>query len=596
LAAIAQGFYLDGRQFPSGVQGVYVSSIDLYFESADPVMGATIGILETVNGYPSNEIVPFSQAHVLANQVNVSQNASAVTNIVFPAPVFLLLNTLYCFGVYPDGSNPGYNVWTGVISASDVLSGASIYSLLATGNMFLTADGLTWTSYDNECIKFNLYVDSFSVAGGSAVFQNDDSEYFSVANNQGTFRLGETVYYSNTIFQATNVSFSNTTTTVNTTSTTGLIAGQKIYLNSPNNHAAFIANVNSVTNINQFVINTNPVFSESNGSIGLLTSNGGLHGVVSQTNSIFLSVNTSSANSTVFLNSNAGLIIGSQSLATASVVTLNDVPYDTFMPKFSVSIPAVTALGIEMEGTANSFNSYAQDATETPLQIGNSYDFYDEERVIMSKSNEMNFNSGNKSLTITSELSTVSPWLSPAIDTIKLGGVSVFNLINYEDANNDVFISEKGNNGEAINKYVSTTVTLAPGVEAEDLVVNIGAYWPAGTLVYVFGKIQNQYDSDNFVNKAWSPMYTTNNYRSSKVNTQDFANYTFNFNNAPPSPQDSTAYLDTSNNSVVAYTTPASQTFETFNVFAVKIVLLASESQTVPRITDLTALAVASNA
>jgi hypothetical protein len=216
--------------------------------------------------------------------------------------------------------------------------------------------------------------------------------------------------------------------------------------------------------------------------------------------------------------------------------------------------------------------------------------------VIMSKSNEMHFNSGNKSLTITSQLSTVSPWLSPAIDTIKLGGVSVFNLINYEDANNDVFVSEKGNNGEAINKYVSTTVTLAPGVEAEDLVVNIGAYWPAGTLVYVYGKIQNQYDSDNFVNKAWSPMFTTNNYRSSKVNTQDFANYTFNFNNAVPSPQDSTAYLDVSNNNVVAYTTPASQTFETFNVFAVKIVLLASQSQTVPRITDLTALAVASNA
>ena len=100
----------------------------------------------------------------------------------------------------------------------------------------------------------------------------------------------------------------------------------------------------------------------------------------------------------------------------------------------------------------------------------------------------------------------------------------------------------------------------------------------------------NQYDTDSFVNKLWSPMYTTNTYRSSKLDLNDLDEYIFKFGAAPVATND--AYGDPSNNGVVTYVAPSGVTYSTYNLFAIKIVLLADASQNVPMVTDLRAICV----
>lgn len=592
MSAIAQAFSILSSSLPQNIQGLYVSAIDLFFQSTDASLGITITIRNMVNGVPGTEIQPGSRIHLWPSQVNISQNASVATNIIFPSPVFLESGSDYAIVIKPDGANPNYDVWTGVISGTDVLTGAPIYSLSTTGNMFLSSQATTWTSYQNESVKFNLYTLDFTATSGYATFVNDDTEYLSIIDTSRVFTMGERVFYSNNTLQASNVQVANTTNTV-TANTTGLSSNAKIYIFSNTNNSTMVANVVSVST-GSFVINTVPVFSDNNCSMGILTANGGLTGVVKTVNNTILTVANSTANATTYLAVNNGIIIGSQSLASAAISALNDIPYDTIMPKFATSIPAVCSLGFTMEGTANATSSYTSDSALTYLTFGQSTDFIDEERVVMSKSNEMQYKSGNKSLTVYGDMNTISSILSPAIDTVKSGVVCVQNLINGEDSNNDVFVSEITNNGEAINKYVSDTVTLVSGMEAETLTVYVNAYYPPNTNIYVYSKLLNQYDSDPFSNKSWTPMYTTNITTSSKINKQDYNQYIYNFSNTLPAGAAflNTAYLDTSNNYVVNYTSNSGAVFETFNTFAVKIVLLSEAgSYMVPLLNDFVAVA-----
>jgi hypothetical protein len=585
---IAQAFSIFGTIVPQNVQGVYIDSIDIFFSQTDPNLGITIMIRDMDNGYPGVNIVPGSEIHILPSQITTSTNASIPTNIVFPEPIFLESGTDYCFVLSPDGSNPNYDLWTGVISGTDVLTGSPIYSLSFIGDMFLSSQNSTWTGYQNESIKFNIYRANFTAASGIATFTNDDTDYLSVYNTSRVFSLGERVYYSNNILQSGNISVSNVSTTV-TGNTSGLSSNAKIYLFSNTNNSTMIANVNSVTT-GSFVINTVPVFTDNNCSIGILSSNGGLTGIIKSVNSTIIAVGNSTANSTVYLSTNNGIIIGSQSLASAAIANLNDIPYDTIMPKFATSVPSVTALNFTMLGTSNSSTSYVKDSNIINLTFGQSIDLIDEERVVMSKSNEMKYNSGNKSLFVYGNMSTSSTYLSPAINMVKSGMVCVQNLVNGDDANNDVLISEITNSGNAINKYVSRTVTLLTGMEAESLTVYIGAYYPPNTSIYVYTKLQNQYDSDPFNNKAWTPLVTTNITRSSKINNQDFNQYIYNLPNALPSGNAylNTAYLNANNSGIVRYTSNSGVIFDTFATFAVKIVLLSNAgSQLVPRLTDL---------
>jgi hypothetical protein len=589
---IAQQFTIPSNQLPTNVQGIYVTSLDVFFFENDPTLGISLMIVEMDNGYPSTTIVPGSQVHISPSSVVNSGDSSIATNIVFPQPVLLLSGSSYAFVLTPDGNNPNYDLWTGVISGTDILTNSPIYSLSLIGDMFLSSQGTTWTPYQNESIKFNLYYANFNPLSGTATFTNDDSEYLSVYSTSRVFQLGESVFYSNNVLRSGNISVTNTSSTVYG-NTSGLLANTKIYLFSNTNNSTMIANVNSVTT-GSFVVNTVPLFTDNNCSMGILTANGGLTGIIKSVNSSIVCVVNSTANSTVFLSTNNGIIIGSQSLASAAIGSLNDIPYDTVMPKFATSVPSVCNLAFYTSGISNSYLGYIKDTNLTSLTFGSSIDFLDKERVVMSKSNEMNYNSGSKSLLVYAGMSSNSNYLSPALNLVKSGMLCVQNLVNGEDSNNDVFNSEVTNNGEAINKYVSTTVTLLNGLEGEDLLVYVGAYYPPNTSIYCYCKLLNQYDNDPFSLKSWTPMYTTNATRSSKINNQDFNQYVFGLPNTIPSGNTflNTAYLNQSNGGVVQYTSNSGSVYSTYNSFAVKLVLLSNAgSYLVPRLTDMTAIA-----
>ena len=586
---IGQAFSLLPSAFPNGVEAIYITSIDVFFAAKDSALGITLDVRPIENGMPTDVVLPFSLVHLVPSQINTSTDSSVVTNIQFPAPVLLEVGSSYMFVLTPDGSNPNYDVYTAEIGKTDILSQGPIYSLAATGDMFMSSQGSTWTPYQSEALKFNVYIANFNQFYGTAVFNNDDSDYVYIANNFGNMNVNDTLYFGNMSNDHIGTGTSNTSNTVTVTSTAGITTSSIIGITSINNQTSIVANVVSI-GTNRLVLSKIP-FATGNTDAAAIIYNvtPNQKGVVGTgSNTSFLRIANSTATTSKYLSNNYNYaIIDSNSGAFVTSTQLLDLPYDTIMPKFSTSIPSLCAINLSMNGISNS-STYTFDTMTTPLPFGTSKDFFDQERVVMSKSNEMRLNK-TKSLTFTGTMFTNISLESPVFDMIKAGAVLVYNTVVAETSTNTMFTSEITNSGKAFNRYISTSTTLASGLSAEDLQVYIGAYYPANTEVYVYAKIMNQYDPDSFVNKLWTPMYTTNTQRSSKLNTSDFNEYIFKFGTSPVATYD--AYSNVSNNNVVTYTSPAGIAYSTYNVFAIKIILLADASMNVPFVTDLRAIA-----
>lgn len=146
------------------------------------------------------------------------------------------------------------------------------------------------------------------------------------------------------------------------------------------------------------------------------------------------------------------------------------------------------------------------------------------------------------------------------------------------------------NGGLSKSKYVSKKVVLADGQEAEDIKLYVAAYKPAGTDIYVFVKFWNSTDSDQFDNKQWTQLSTTNSLISSKANDNDFIEYLYELPTTEP--DDNSAYLNQLNSGILRYTNRSGQIFDTYKSFSVKIVLMSTDSCIVPRLQDYRAIAV----
>ena len=651
------------------VAGVFITSIDIFFASKDPSLGVTLEIRNVLNGYPGYNVVPFSVKHLQSSEVNISANGTTKTRFTFDAPVFLENNTEYAFVVKPDGNSPNYTVWVGEQGFEDVASNAPIFNNSFVGVMFTSSNNRTWTPYQKEDIKFFINRASFSPLTATCVLNNDDSEYLTVDSILGDFSAEEKVYFSNNrITNTGNVSVSSTTVT--NVNTTGFSSNTRVYIQSNTGISSIIRRVVSVTNSSAFVVNATPTFSDINAKIGVLSGNGAFTGTVKSLNysNGFMIVGNSTANSTSYITSNT-YVIAESTGASARVKSVDDRKYSVFMPKFATLVPPGTFLGLNITGISN---TYAVDTSSISIPFEQSSTFIDKERIVMSRTNEILNNSGNKSLTISLPMQTTNEKYSPVIDTVKAAGIVIGNIIN-NDANtaaqisyntaNGIFnvgdtvrdlstsangtvvyaLNDGGANGKiivdlgpsstlrfgnnntiknisntssnivanaatvittssvlatektpgsgiALSRYISKKVILADGQDAEDLKVYVAAYKPASTDVLVFAKFWNSADSEDFEDKQWTQLTTENTLISSKANPQDFIEYVYNVPNSVP--VDQTAYLNATNSNIIRYTNDAGQVFDTFKTFAIKIVLLSSDSSIVPRLQDYRAIAV----
>ena len=77
-------------------EGMFVTKVDTYFQSKDTSgLPITMEIRTMVNGYPSPDVL--GEATLLPDDVNISDDGSAVTTFTFDTPVYVEGLQEYCF-------------------------------------------------------------------------------------------------------------------------------------------------------------------------------------------------------------------------------------------------------------------------------------------------------------------------------------------------------------------------------------------------------------------------------------------------------------------------------------------------------------------
>jgi hypothetical protein len=572
---LAQTFFLK-RGMGQGSNSVMISKLDLYFKRKSSstlvggggVNGVTVMLREVINGYPASTIIPFGKVHLLASQVNISDDASVATTIEFPAPVQLELEKEYCFVVMPDANDPDYLIFTSKVGGNDLTPGATqgrpITQDWGDGVLFTSTNNRAWQSYQDEDVKFTLYRHVFNANQGELVLTNKDHEFFTVTDITGQFNRGEVVYQDAGTAQVVGIASANTT--INRTSganfDTVYSVGDFIKVNETANTDNL--DIFRVTAVTADTITTNkPATQTYSNATGTPVVAGELSYYDIIEPEIMYLDNSSVRSGKVF--SVGSTITGSDSRATADIVSIDNINLSYVQPFIQRVNNSKTRT--DLSGTfispANLGSTY-----NMPMKFNDNNNFNKGGVILYSKTNNL---SGSLKFEIKVNMENGGNLVSsPFID------IETSKLLAYKyDITNTP--------GETAN-FISKIVELAEDFDAEDFNLILSAYRPIGTDIKTYIRAQNTFDVQSFDELDWIELEKFEGVEtySSSLNLDDYREFRYRISSA-----------NKDGSGVFRYTTRggAGATYKTFRRFAVRIELLSPNVYNVPIVKDYRGIA-----
>src|SRR5574337_198309 len=130
-ASLAQTFSVYA---PSGISGIYVRDIDLFFQSVSSIFGVSLVITGLTNGLPDmGKVVPGATITLPAGTPTASSDGSVATRFSFGQLIFLQSDTTYALVVRTLGAAPDYKIWTAKAGDVDLGTGMTVSSNPASG-------------------------------------------------------------------------------------------------------------------------------------------------------------------------------------------------------------------------------------------------------------------------------------------------------------------------------------------------------------------------------------------------------------------------------------------------------------------------------
>ena len=560
---LAQTFFIKNGM-GRGSNTVYASKIDLYFKRKSDINGVTVMLREVDNGYPAAGILPFSKVHLTPAQVNVSDDASAVTTVDFVAPVRFDVEKEYCVVIMPDANDPNYLHFTSKVGGVDLTPGAtqgqSVVQDWGDGVLFTSTNNRAWQSYQDEDIKFTIYRHDFNAETGSVTLTNDDHEFFTLSNWDGRFVSNEFVYQEYALQGSTSGTVSIVDNIVTGTNLGDTYAGgDYIKITNSGGGAADLYRIVTIDSPTQMTVDK-PVVSAITNGIGTPV----VAGIVShynRYNRAEMHVKESSA--TASKKFTAGSIIkGLTSGKEATIGSIDNINLSYVQPLIQKANDSSTStlLSGEFTDPVNPINVY-----EMPMKFGASNAFTRQGVVIYSKSNDI---LRQKPFDITVSMANQGNTTSSPLVDIELS-----TLLCYQyKVTNDVATT---------SKYISKTVELAEDLDAEDMEIFLTGYRPNGSDIKVYIKPQHSQDGAAFDTIDWIELELVEgvNTYSSKTNLNDFREYKYKVADA-----------NKDGNGVLQYTSDAG-TFSSYKKFAIRIDLLAEDIHIAPIVKDYRGIA-----
>lgn len=155
---LAQSFFTYGTN-----GGIFVTSIDIFFDTKDDVLPVSLEIRELVNGYPGPNLVSTNAKVSLdPEQVTLQTSDTPInsTPFIFDYPVYLPDNGDFCF-VLLSNSNK-YTVYIAQLGERSKETGTVVSEQPYIGTLFKSENNKTWTADQTRDIKFRINRATFS--------------------------------------------------------------------------------------------------------------------------------------------------------------------------------------------------------------------------------------------------------------------------------------------------------------------------------------------------------------------------------------------------------------------------------------------------
>ena len=447
---ICQSFMVDQKD------GIFVTSVDLFFRTKSSTMPVNVQIRTMVNGYPTSEIVPFAEVSVPAANVTTSDDALSATTFTFPSPVFLSNNTEY--SICAIANTDAYNLYTAKMGQT-TLDGARLISQQPyLGKMFKSQNSTTWTAEQNEDVKFTINRAKFTTnTTGTVTLVNDITPAITLRKNPITTTNGSAVI---TIHHRNHGMHS----TANNVTIAGVPSGTYNGIASANINGTY-------TTIDNIKLDSYTIIAQNNDTASATGDIGGT--VVTATRNIMFDV----------IKPIASTIVPPGTTITSSIRTTT---------------------GRTLEQTETEF-TLATSAKKKAVDLNTDY-YLTAPQIVASAINETNEMSGSKSLSVSiSMLSPTDDNISPVIDTARLSAYLIRNRI-YSPVSGTTpdFIADTANTGgSGPAQYITKPVLLEN--EGTSLDVRLSAHVPSTSEVEMFFRLSNADDARSMNLIDWVP-------------------------------------------------------------------------------------------
>ena len=502
---------------PGGEEGIFLTSVDI-FVSRLGRQGFWCEIREMDSGQTiTRNTVPYSEVFFNdPTKVPISPNGKDnPCNVKFDVPVFLYNNTQYAFIIHPIHANPDVYVWCSRLGQIDINGLGTLNDRRGTGTFYQTNNNTNWDIIQGVDLTCKFYRADFNKNQAQATLGNRPIEKLYVRN--------------------ASIDFSNNQGDI-------FISGDHIAIPALNSGASVAVNdfaVGDASFQNSAVVNVSTgvagVFAAGNTSyyvgeiLKIYSSNGTFKGQASITDITngqgTLEYYVNGDTSLVHLSgSGGGFVVGDAVICSTdysqygyieNIWGISNWRYSAFHFEPSALNFQLTSMTYQLRpvSTTGAVGTYV-DVDPSTTQYFNS------EQAVLSRTNEILQLAGANSQTILVNMKTSSNAVSPLLDLTKTQTIILDNIIN-----NDTTDETLPTHGALINKYISKTVTLAEGQDAEDLRVILSAYRPPGTDVKVWIRILNAEDATPFSQQHWVELYKDGNGDNEFSSLEDRNNF-----------------------------------------------------------------------
>ena len=455
---LAQTFLVDDEG------GVFLTSIDIFFETKDENIPVTLQIREVVNGYPGNKILPFSEKVLNPEDVSISTDGTTATTFTFDSPVYIQENVEYAIVLL--ANSDAYRVYASRMGETVIGSDRTISKQPYAGVLFKSQNGSTWTADQNEDLKFKIKRAEFENVTGTLTLCNEELPVKTLKSNPIRTTSGSSVI--RVFHKSHGMHGTNNQVTIagldNTTSYGGILGG------SINGTYTSISNVTMDSYDLQI---SDSSTATSSGDVGGST-------VTATQNRLF-------------------------DVATLSIQTME-------VPGTTITTNIRTTSGRSIDGGETEFA--VQGTSEAVSVVANDNIYFTSPRMVASAVNEANqstitsASTGNKSLFVNVNLSTANTKLSPVIDLQRASLFAVQNRLNSPTSSTTPdFVAETNpTGGSSAAVYVTRPITLENASTALD--VRLTANVRSSSEIEVYFRATSSEEVRNIEDLSYVPFNT----------------------------------------------------------------------------------------